>query len=107
MHRSQTASDLQDTLPRAYVECTLILVGRQPCIVHEIRADVVVPQVSDDVEPVLEITRMEGDDVDVASPRTPEPEGSLLFDEGLDGRDLVVDEGRGDAVDEDLHPVRA
>ena len=95
--------DAQDTLPRTGVDVTFVLDIRYSELIHKISADIVLPEIAHDLQPVLQVTRMIRDNIYVTSSRTPEPERSLLLDEGFNGRTLEACKDSGDLINMNLN----
>lgn len=76
-------------------------------VIHQIRADIMLPEVRRDLEAILQAPGLVRDDVHVAALAAPEPERALLLHERFERGRLVRREGRLDLLHGDLDPVRA
>ena len=94
---------IQDSLSRALLDVVLGLdhatKGR---FVHDIRADVVLPQHGRNLQALREIAWLIRDDVDVASTRTPVAERLLLLEQGSQRSILVGCQSCCDLLEVDL-----
>ncbi len=74
----------------------------QTSFVHEVRADLVLPQIRDDLETLLQVARVVRHNVHITTPRAPESERAVFLHERLDRRALVLRERCRDLLDTDL-----
>jgi len=78
----------QYSLSYTKIDVILVLSIRKTRFIHEIGADLVLPQVGYNLQSVLQVARLIGDNIHVASSWTPETEGTLFLDKRLNGRAL-------------------
>lgn len=78
---------------------TFVLCFGQRLVVHDISADIILPEKRRNLEPILKVPRLIRHYIHIAPARTPEAEGSLFLYESLHGRALECRESNGDLVD--------
>lgn len=97
----QKPGNLQNTLPFASIRDTSLDI-RDSRFIHDIRADIMSPQIRCKLQPILKIPRMIRDHIHVTSPRTPVSKRLRLFEKGLDGGALERCHGCSNLVDGNL-----